>query len=70
MLPLGFSLFGLLPLLGMGVAGFGLGWGLLPLLGEVVRVGLFAFALSTSYTLLSRARAHRRRAPDTTEASG
>jgi membrane protein DedA with SNARE-associated domain len=54
--PLAVSLVVVLPLLGAGAAGFGLGMGLVPLAGETLRHVLYSLALSTSFTLLSRAR--------------
>ena len=56
LVPLAFSLFVVLPALGAGVAGWNLGAGPIPLLGEIVRHAIYGWALSTSYTLLSRAR--------------
>jgi membrane protein DedA with SNARE-associated domain len=61
--PLAVSLFVVLPLLGAGPAGFGLDMGLVPLAGETLRHALYGLALSTSYTLLSRARGPRRVPP-------
>jgi membrane protein DedA with SNARE-associated domain len=61
LLPLVFSLLVVLPALGAGVAGLGLGMGLVPLAGEVLRHALYGGSLSVSYTLLSRARAARKR---------
>lgn len=58
--PLAFSLLVVLPLLGAGPAGLGLGMGAVPLAGETLRHALYGLALSTSYTLLSRTRAPRR----------
>ncbi len=60
LLPLAFSLLVVLPALGAGVAGWGLGAGPVPLLGEVLRHALYGWALATSYTLLARARTARR----------
>lgn len=60
--PLAVSLFGVLPALGAGPAGLGLGMGLIPLVGEVVRHAVYGWALAVSYTLLSRARAAARAA--------
>jgi membrane protein DedA with SNARE-associated domain len=57
LLPLGFSLGIVLPMLGAGLTGLSLGMGLVPLAGELVRNTIYAWSLSTSYTLLSRARA-------------
>ncbi|HZU07589.1 MAG TPA: DedA family protein [Chloroflexota bacterium] len=56
LLPLAFSVLVVLPALGVGIAGLALGQGLLPLAGEVLRYVIYGFCLSTSYTLLSRAR--------------
>ncbi|HLH22878.1 MAG TPA: DedA family protein [Chloroflexota bacterium] len=61
LMPLAFSLWVVLPALGAGVAGLSLGMGLVPLGGEVIRNGIFGWALSTSYTLLTRARAAPRK---------
>jgi membrane protein DedA with SNARE-associated domain len=55
-LPLAISLLIVLPALGAGVAGVDLGMGLVPLAGEVLRHVIYGWALSSSYTLLSRAR--------------
>ena len=64
--PLAFSLWVVLPALGAGVAGLSLGMGLVPLAGEVLRHAIYGWALSTSYTLLTRARsAPRKRAERT-----
>jgi membrane protein DedA with SNARE-associated domain len=60
LVPLAVSLFLVLPLLGAGPAGLGLGMGLVPVAGESLRLGLYGLALSTSYTVLSRTRAPRR----------
>lgn len=60
LVPLAVSLLVLLPTLGAGVAGFGLAFGAIPLIGEIVRNAIYGFMLSTSYTVLSRARARRR----------
>jgi membrane protein DedA with SNARE-associated domain len=54
--PLAFSLLVVLPLLGAGPLGLGLGMGVVPLAGETVRHVLYSLALSTSFTLLSRTR--------------
>jgi uncharacterized membrane protein YdjX (TVP38/TMEM64 family) len=56
LLPLAFSLLVVLPALGAGIAGWGIGAGPIPLLGEVVRYAIYGWALSTSYTRLRRAR--------------
>jgi hypothetical protein len=50
------SLLLLLPAFGGGWLGLGLGAGLIPLLGEVLRNGLFGVGLGTSYALLYAAR--------------
>ena len=63
LVPLAFSLVVVMPLLGAGLAGYRLGMGPVPLAGETLRHVLYGLALSTSYTLLSRARASARRAP-------
>jgi membrane protein DedA with SNARE-associated domain len=52
MLPLGLSVLVLLPLLGAGPLGLGLGGGLLPLAGEAFRNVLFGSALAVSHALL------------------
>jgi membrane protein DedA with SNARE-associated domain len=64
LLPLTISLLVWLPLLGAGLAGGGLGSGWLPLAGEVLRHALFGWLLSSTFTLLSRARRPARRAQD------
>ncbi len=56
LLPLAVSLLVVLPALGAGVAGVGLGAGAWPLAGEVVRHALYGVSVSVAYTLLSRAR--------------
>ena len=56
LLPLAVSLYIVLPALGAGVAGMQLGLGFIPLLGEGLRHLVYGWSLSTSYTLLSRAR--------------
>jgi hypothetical protein len=56
LVPFAFSVLVVLPALGAGVAGWSLGAGPIPLLGELVRNAIYGWALSTSYTLLSRAR--------------
>lgn len=56
MLPLAASTLVLMPLLGAGPLGLGLGVGLLPLAGEVLRNLLFGLGLATSYSLLRAAR--------------
>ena len=55
-LPLAVSLLVVLPLLGAGPLGLGLGAGLLPLGGELLRHGLFGVGLGASYALLVGAR--------------
>jgi membrane protein DedA with SNARE-associated domain len=55
--PLAVSLLVILPLAGAGVAGLGLGMGLVPLAGEVLRHAIYGWALAVSFTLVSRARA-------------
>ena len=57
LIPLAFSLLVILPAFGAGVAGLGLGMGSVPLAGETLRHVIYGWALSTSYTVLSRARA-------------
>ena len=57
--PLAFSLVIVLPLLDAGLGGFRLGMGVVPLAGETLRHVIYGLALSTSFTLLSRARARR-----------
>jgi hypothetical protein len=57
LLPLAVSLLVIMPALGGGPAGVGLGMGLVPLGGELVRHVLYGSVLSTSYTLLTRGRA-------------
>jgi len=57
LLPLAVSLLVVLPLLGAGMVGLGLGVGLMPIAGEVTRHAIWGWALAVSYTLLSRARA-------------
>ena len=69
-LPLLVSLLVLLPVLGVGVAGRHLDLGPALLVSEVLRNGIFGWALATSFTLLSRARGARlasqlAQAPDT-----
>jgi hypothetical protein len=56
LLPLMVSLTVLLPVLGGGLLGFGLGAGPIPLIGEVMRTSLFGLGLGTSYALLYAAR--------------
>ena len=51
-LPLAVSLLVVLPLLGAGPLGLGLGAGLLPLAGELLRNALFGVGLGASYALL------------------
>jgi hypothetical protein len=46
----------LMPLLGAGPLGLGLGAGLLPLAGEMLRNAFFGVGLATSYSLLQGAR--------------
>jgi membrane protein DedA with SNARE-associated domain len=55
-LPLAVSLLVVLPLLGAGPLGLGLGAGLLPLGGELLRNALFGVGLGASYALLLSAR--------------
>lgn len=55
-LPLAFSVLVLMPFLGAGPLGLGLGAGLLPFAGEVVRNALFGVGLAASYSLLRLAR--------------
>jgi SNARE associated Golgi protein len=61
--PLACSLIIVLPLLGAGPAGLGLGMGVVPLAGETLRHVIYSLALSTSFTLLSRRRTRRADAP-------
>ena len=56
-LPLAVSAFILLPLLGVGPLGLGLGAGLLPLASEMFRNALFGVSLGALYSLLREARA-------------
>jgi hypothetical protein len=55
-LPLAFSTLVLMPLLGAGPLGLGLGAGLVPFAGEVLRNALFGVGLAASYSLLRAAR--------------
>jgi membrane protein DedA with SNARE-associated domain len=57
LVPLALSLLVVLPAVGAGVAGLGLAMGLVPAAGEALRHLVFGVALSTSYTLLTQARA-------------
>ena len=61
-LPLAFSTLVLMPLLGAGPLGLGLGAGLLPLAGEVLRNALFGVGLAASYSLFRVARQRPARA--------
>ena len=61
-LPLAVSTLVLMPLLGAGPLGLGLGAGLVPLAGEVVRNALFGVGLATSYSLFRVARQRPARA--------
>ena len=61
-LPSAVSLLVVLPLLGAGPLGLGLGAGLVPLAGEVLRNALFGVALAASYSLLRVARQRPARA--------
>jgi hypothetical protein len=54
--PAAVSLLGVLPLLGAGPAGVGLGVGLMPVIGELVRHLLYGAALGTTYPVLLLAR--------------
>ena len=56
LLPLAVSVLVVLPLLGAGPLGLGLGAGLVPLAGELLRNGLFGVGLGASYALLLDAR--------------
>jgi hypothetical protein len=60
-LPLAFSVFLLLPALGGGTVGLGLGAGLVPLVGELFRNALFGIGLGAWYALLLGAREGARR---------
>jgi hypothetical protein len=51
-----------MPLLGAGPLGLGLGAGLLPFAGEVVRNALFGMGLAASYSLFRVARQRPARA--------
>jgi membrane protein DedA with SNARE-associated domain len=57
LLPFSLCVLVLLPVMGAGVGGLGLGLGAVPLAGEALRHVIFGWSLSTSFTLLSRARA-------------
>jgi hypothetical protein len=61
-LPLAFSTLVLMPLLGAGPLGLGLGVGLLPFAGEAVRNALFGVGLAASYSLFRVARQRPARA--------
>ena len=61
-LPSAASLLVVLPLLGAGPLGLGLGAGPVPLAGEVLRNALFGVALAASYSLLRVARQRPARA--------
>ena len=61
-LPLAFSTLVLMPLLGAGPLGLGLGAGLLPFAGEAVRNALFGVGLAASYSLFRVARQRPARA--------
>jgi hypothetical protein len=55
-LPLALSVLVVMPAVGAGFLGLGLGAGLLPLAGEVLRNALFGLGLAVSYSLLRVAR--------------
>jgi membrane protein DedA with SNARE-associated domain len=59
--PLAISVLVILPALGAGIGGLGLGMGAVPLVGETVRHAVYGWSLSSSYTVLSRARGRARR---------
>jgi membrane protein DedA with SNARE-associated domain len=61
-LPLTFSALVLMPLLGAGVLGLGIGAGPLPLAGEVLRNALFGVGVAASYSLFRLARQRPARA--------
>ncbi len=65
-LPLAASLLIVMPVLGAGFFGLGLGVGYLPLAGEIVRNALFGVGLAASYSLLRVARQRPARAVETT----
>jgi membrane-associated protein len=67
-LPLAASVLAVLPLLGAGPLGLQLGAGLLPLLGEVFRNGLYGAGLGASYALLREARGELRSRSATAQA--
>ena len=67
LLPLAVSLGVLLPLLGAGPAGFGLGVGPIPLAGETLRHLVYGLVLGTIYPALARP---RRRRPEQSSAQG
>jgi len=63
LIPLAISVLVILPALGAGVGGLGLGMGAVPLAGETLRHVVYGWGLSTSYTVLSSARAHAKEIP-------
>jgi membrane protein DedA with SNARE-associated domain len=65
LLPFLVSVLVLLPLLGAGPLGLGLGAGLVPAAGELVRNALFGVGLGITHALVRRARTARRPLPET-----
>jgi membrane protein DedA with SNARE-associated domain len=68
LLPLAISALVLMPVLGAGPLGLGLGAGLLPIAGEACRSALFGVGLADSYSLMRVARLRRRERPQHSEA--
>jgi hypothetical protein len=62
-LPFLISVLVLLPLMGAGPLGLGLGAGLVPAAGELLRNALFGVGLGTTHALMRRARTARRPLP-------